>query len=53
MTIHGLGYRAAQFEPTSPLVRALALSWLEFRGLFKTVWGIVLYVAPRCGTLTR
>ncbi len=43
MTIHGLDYRPGPYQPTGPWRRLWPLAALEFRGLFRTVWGIVLY----------
>lgn len=53
MTIHGLHYRPAPYEPTGPLQRLLPIVVLEARGLFRTPWGVLLFAGCALPTLFR
>ncbi len=41
MVVYGTGYRPLVHEPVPTVQRLLALAVLEFRGLFRTRWGVV------------
>ncbi len=43
MTIFGMNYRAAPYEPVHGIRRAWPILVLEFRSLFRSVWGVALF----------
>lgn len=53
MTVYGLDYRPKPYEPTSATARLLPLAASEFRALFRSRWGIVLFVFCSFPTLGR
>lgn len=45
MTIYGLHYRPAPYQPTPARRRIAALARLEFLALFRSRWGVAVYAA--------
>jgi ABC-type transport system involved in multi-copper enzyme maturation permease subunit len=53
MTVYGLDYRPKPYEPSSSLARLRSLAASEFRALFRSKWGIVLFGLCTVPTLFR
>ncbi len=45
MTIHGVGYRPLVYQPSSMIDRLWPIAKLEFRVMFRSRWGVLLYLA--------